>query len=169
MPSPVEIKKPAPPSHDLLQSFRSEMDKLFDRFTGSFALPSLRGLLSGMPSFTAATTSGVTAPAVDVSEDEKGYTVTAELPGLAENDIEVTVSEDALVLKGEKRQEKEETTKNYYLSERSYGSFQRVFPLPSEVDRDKIAARFAKGVLTITLPKTPVVQQQRKKIEVKTA
>jgi len=73
------------------------------------------------------------------------------------------------VLKGEKRQEKEEKDKNYYFSERAYGSFQRAFELPASVDRDKVSADFSKGVLTITLPKTPDAQKQQKKIEVKSA
>jgi HSP20 family protein len=72
-------------------------------------------------------------------------------------------------LKGEKRQEKEQKDKNLYLSERSYGSFQRSFAVPENVDRDKIAADFAKGVLTITMPKTAKAVEQQKKIEVKAA
>jgi HSP20 family protein len=72
-----------------------------------------------------------------------------------------------LVLKGEKRQEREEKEKNRYLSERSYGAFQRSFALPDGIGRDKIAAEFSKGVLTLTLPKTPDARKQQKKIEVK--
>jgi HSP20 family protein len=74
-----------------------------------------------------------------------------------------------LVLRGEKRQEKEEKEANYYLSERAYGSFQRSFALPDGVDRDKISAEFGKGVLTLTLPKTAEARKQDKKIEVKAA
>jgi HSP20 family protein len=167
--TPVEVKKTPAASPDVLQSFRSEMDKLFDRFTGSFALPSLRGFFSSMPSPASAPSFGMAVPAVEVSEDEKNYAVTAELPGLEEKDVEVTVSGDTLVIKGEKRQEKEEKGKSFYVSERSYGSFQRVFSLPEGIDRDKIAAQFAKGVLTITLPKTAVAQKQQKKIDIKAA
>ena len=108
-------------------------------------------------------------PAVDVTEDDKTYKVAAELPGLDEKDIEVSVTGDVLTLKGEKRQEKEEKDKNWYVSERAYGSFQRAFSLPQGVDRDKIAAEFAKGVLTVTLPKSAETQKQQKKIEVKAA
>jgi HSP20 family protein len=74
-----------------------------------------------------------------------------------------------LLLKGEKRQEKEEKDKNYHFSERAYGSFQRAFQLPASVDRDKVAADFSKGMLTITLPKTPQAQKPSKKIEIKSA
>jgi HSP20 family protein len=86
---------------------------------------------------------------------------------MSEKDIDLSISGDMLILKGEKRQEREEKDKNRYLSERSYGAFQRSFALPEGVDRDKIAAQFSKDVLTITLPKTPHAQQQQKRIEVK--
>ncbi len=104
-----------------------------------------------------------------MSEDEKAYKISAELPGIDAKDIDVSVSGDTLVLKGEKRQEKEEKDKNYHFSERAYGSFQRSFQLPPSVDRDKVAADFSKGVLTITLPKTAEAQKPQKKIEVKSA
>jgi len=104
-----------------------------------------------------------------MSEDEKAYKISAELPGIDAKDIEVSMSGDTLVLRGEKRQEKEEKDKNYHFSERAYGSFQRAFELPPSVDRDKVAADFSKGVLTITLPKTVEAQKPTKKIEVKSA
>jgi len=104
-----------------------------------------------------------------MSEDEKAYKISAELPGIDAKDIDVSVSGDMLVLKGEKRQEKEEKDKNYHFSERSYGSFQRAFELPASVDRNKVAADFSKGVLTISLPKTVEAQKPAKKIEVKSS
>lgn len=85
---------------------------------------------------------------LDVSEDEKGYHITAELPGMSEKDIDVDLSGDTLTIKGEKRDGREEKAKNYYLSERHYGSFQRSFTVPDGVDREKIDASFAAGVLT---------------------
>jgi len=102
-------------------------------------------------------------------EDEKAYKISAELPGIDAKDIEVSVSGDMLVLKGEKRQETEEKDKNYHFSERAYGSFQRAFELPASVDRNKIEADFSKGVLTLTLPKTAEAQKPIKKIEVKSS
>jgi HSP20 family protein len=80
--------------------------------------------------------------------------VTAELPSMNDNEIEVLVSGDTLTLKGEKPEEKEQKDQNLYLSGRSYGSFRRNFQLPDGVDREKIAADFSKGVLTVTMPKT---------------
>jgi HSP20 family protein len=104
-----------------------------------------------------------------VTEDEKTYKITAELPGLDQKNLDVSVSGDMLTLKGEKHHEKEEKDKNHYLSERAYGSFQRSFALPESVDRDKITADLSKGVLTIILTKTAEAQKPQKKIEVKAA
>jgi HSP20 family protein len=106
---------------------------------------------------------------VDVSEGEKAYEITAELPGLDEKDIEVKLALGGLTIKGEKREEKEEKKKDYYLHERHFGSFERYFRLPDEVDPDKIEASFKKGVLTVTLPKKPEAQKAEKKIAIKAA
>ena len=83
------------------------------------------------------------------------------------SNIEVKVADDILTIKGEKKEEKEEKDKNYYMSERRYGSFQRSFQLPAGVDQSKIDASFQKGVLTVTLPKSPEAQKKEKKIAVK--
>jgi HSP20 family protein len=167
---PVEVKK-APPAQtnvpDVWHSFRGEMDRLFDRFSSGFGFPSLRRMFDVEPSWRSASSFSFAAPAIDMSEDEEVYKISAELPGIDAKDIDISVSGDTLVLKGEKRQEKEEKNRNYHFSERSYGSFQRSFELPSSVDRNKIAADFSKGVLTITLPKTAEARQPVKKIEVK--
>lgn len=110
---------------------------------------------------------GAAAPAVDITEREKAYEITAELPGMDEKNIEVKVTDGSLTIKGEKHEEKEEKKKNYYLHERHFGSFERRFGLPDGVDADKIEAAFKKGVLTVTLPKKPEAQKPAKKIEVK--
>jgi HSP20 family protein len=165
---PVEVKKAAPAETtvpDVWRSFRGEMDRLFDRF----GFPSLRRIFDMEPAWRPASSFAFSVPAIDMSEDDKTYRISAELPGLDAKDVDVSVSGNTLVLKGEKRQEKEEKDKNCYFSERAYGSFQRTFELPSTVDRDKIAADFSKGVLTITLPKTPDAQKPQKKIEVRSA
>jgi HSP20 family protein len=154
---------------DVWRSFRSELDRLFDRFDAGFRLPSFRHIFDLEPFWGRETVFGVNVPAVDVSEDDKAYKITAELPGLAEKDVELSVSGDVLVIKGEKERNKEEKDKNYYMSERSYGSFQRSFRLPDGVDQDKIVANFAQGVLTITLPKIADAQKQQKKIEIKSS
>jgi HSP20 family protein len=92
--------------------------------------------------------------------------VSAELPGMDDEDIEVSLSRDVLTISGEKKQEKEEKGRDYYRAERSYGSFRRSIPLPAEVNADKVDAVFSKGVLTITLPKTAKAEG-RKRIIVK--
>ena len=107
-------------------------------------------------------------PTIDVKEDDKELTVTAELPGMDEKDIDVLLERNALTLKGEKKEEKEEKDKNYWHMERRYGSFQRVIPLPEGVDTDKATASFKKGVLHITVPKTEQAKAAVKKITVKT-
>ena len=163
---PVEVKKTAPAqtsAPDIWQSFRSEMDRLFDRF----GFPSLRRVFDIEPAWRSASSFSFSVPAIDMSEDEKAYKISAELPGIDAKDIDVSVSGDMLVLKGEKRQEQEEKDKNYHFSERAYGSFQRAFDLPASVDRDKVAADFSKGVLTITLPKTAEARKPQKKIAIK--
>ena len=142
------------------------MDRLFDRFARGFGLPSLRNIADLEPPWRSFVFS---APPIDMSEDDEAYKISAELPGLDAQDVEVSVSGDRLVVKGEKRQQQEEKNKNYYLSERTYGSFERSFELPVSVDRDKIAADFSRGVLTITMPKTAEVQKLQKKIEIKSA
>ena len=106
-------------------------------------------------------------PAIDVTETDKAYEIAAELPGMDEKNVEVKVADDILTIKGEKQEGKEEKTKDYHLSERSFGSFQRAFQVPSGVDTDKIDAKFSKGVLTVTLPKSTEAQKAEKKITVK--
>lgn len=106
-------------------------------------------------------------PNVEVKENDKSYTVTAELPGLDEKDVKVTVEDDVLTLAGEKKVEK--TDEKTHFSERSYGSFTRSFTLPSDADRNKVSARFAKGILTLEIAKSASAPAQGKQIEVKAA
>ena len=107
------------------------MDRLFDRFGGGWGMPSLQRMLDVEPSFRYESMFAMPTPAVDITEEDTAYKVTAELPGMSEKEIEVIVSGDRLTLKGEKRAEKEQKDKNFYWSERSYGSFQRTFHVPT--------------------------------------
>lgn len=150
------------------QSLRREIDRLFDDFSPfEWARPSRSVLDMKMPRL--ARSDWLVTPAMDLVEKEKAYEVSAELPGIDEKDIEIKLSNHTLTIKGEKTEEKEEKEKDYYLSERRYGSFQRSFQVPDFVDTSKIEARFAKGVLKVTLPKTADAQKAEKKIEVKAA
>lgn len=159
---PAERKPQAstPATTDPFRAFRAEMDRVF----GGFGFPAMRRLFEGD---TGGRALAVGRPAVDVTEDDKAYYISAELPGLSEQDVQVSVTDDILTLRGEKKQEIEKKEANYYIAERSYGSFQRSFVLPENVDREHIEAKFSQGVLTLTLPKTAAPQSQQKTIEVK--
>jgi HSP20 family protein len=151
------------------ENLRREIDRLFDDFDGGlWRSPFGRSFFDVQP-FGRREMAWAATPAVDVAETDKAYEITAELPGIDEKNIEVKLADGALTIKGEKREEKEEKKKDYYLSERSYGSFQRSFQVPEGVDTDKIEASFKKGVLTVTLPKSAEAQKAAKKIDVKAA
>lgn len=144
-----------------LDSLRSEIDRVFSEF-GS---PSIfDNALARLP---AAFSRGI--PAVDLVETEKAFELSAELPGVDAKDVDVTLADGILTIKGEKSEAKEEKDKGYYLSERRYGSFQRSLELPRGVDSEKIEANFSNGVLKLILPKTPERQKKDRKITVKAA
>ncbi len=147
-------------------ALKKEVDRLFDNFGDDFwgrPFRSFAGLERSLAKQFAA------APAVDVAETDKSYEITAELPGMDEKNVEVSLADGGITIKGEKKEETEEKKKDYYLSERRYGSFKRYFALPDGVDAAKIEATFRNGVLKVTLPKTAEAQQPAKKIEVKAA
>jgi HSP20 family protein len=112
---------------------------------------------------------GEFVPKVDVKEEEKEIIVSAELPGMDQKDLDVTVTEDSVRIAGEKKQEEKEEEKGYYRRETSYGSFERVIDLPTEVEQDKVEAEFRNGVLTIRLPKSEAAQAKHRKIKIKSA
>lgn len=157
----VTIMKPtktAVPGHPML-FLRDEIDRLFDTvFTGSplsaferwdFDMPRLSSIA---PVFRA------TWPKADMSETDKAYIITTELPGMDENDIEVSFSDHILTISGEKSREIKEgdDDTNFHLMERSYGTVRRTFRVPDGIDEKKISAEFEHGVLTLTLPKGKV-------------
>jgi HSP20 family protein len=158
--------------HPLL-GLRDEVDRLFDDFfRGWPSLASLPGRMLDFDPFRRAaeplmTTNGALAPNVDVAETDDGYEITADLPGLDEKDIAVSVSDGVLTIKGEKRAERQEKRKDYYLAERSYGAMQRSFRLPDTVDPEKISAEYRKGVLTVNLPRSKEAKSRARSIEVK--
>ncbi|MBI2836538.1 MAG: Hsp20/alpha crystallin family protein [Chloroflexi bacterium] len=103
-------------------------------------------------------------PAIDVYEKDDRLVVKAELPGIKEEDIDISISDSELTIRGERKTETEVKEENYYRSERSYGSFFRSIPLPSTVDSDKVEANYDKGILEITMPK--MAAEKAKKIKV---
>lgn len=131
---------------------RSEMDRLWDEYFGT-----------GRRAFRPMEEAWL--PAVDVSETGDKITVRAEIPGMEAEDIDISMVGDTLVIKGEKKAEKEEKDENYHIVERSYGSFSRSMKLPATVDPDKVDATYKNGVLTIVLPKKEEVKP--KAIEIK--
>lgn len=139
-----------------LATIRDEMNRLFDEFFSGFPFPERRrGLMEGE-----------WAPTVDVAETDENIVVTAELPGVKQNDVEISVVNDVLTLKGEKKEEKEIKKENYHRIERSYGSFQRSITLPTGVQADKAKATYKDGVLTITIPKVEEAKPKSIKINV---
>ena len=134
-------------------------DRMFEEFFG-------RSTLSPFSDFFGETWRGF-SPSLDLTETDAEIRVTAELPGIDDKEIDISLSGNRLTIKGEKRAEHEEKGRNYHCIERSYGSFKRTVPLPQgRVDADKVEATYKNGVLTITLPKLPEVQQSVKRITI---
>ncbi|MCU0839282.1 MAG: Hsp20/alpha crystallin family protein [Rhodospirillales bacterium] len=163
-------RRPVAPFEDILHPFarlRSDMERLFDDFFAGTMVPfGGRGrLVEPFRAFERAL--GATTPAVDLVETEQAFELKAELPGLDEKNVEVTLSENVLTIKGEKKEEHEEDRAGVHYAERRFGSFERAFRLPENVDQDTIAASFKNGVLTVTMPKTAAPEKPQKKIEIK--
>ena len=159
--SNIEVSKsqrqPAVRSRGLFEEFRDEMNRVFERFE------------TGWPNWPLASArwpSSVMVPDLDVHDNDKSMTIEVELPGVEEKDVSVTVNNGYLTIKGEKKTEREEKKENYYLAERSFGSFERSLRLPDTLDEGKIQASFEKGVLKITAPKKPEAQKAERKIEI---
>jgi HSP20 family protein len=150
---------PTPWFADPFESLRTEMNGLFDSFfgRGGNILPRVWG------------DAGTLVPRVDVREDEKQLTIEAELPGLDEKDIKVSLQDGVLSISGEKSFEKKDERADYHVMERRYGSFRRALRIPDAVDENAINAKFDKGVLTVTLPKRHEAVAKARQIEVKRA
>lgn len=144
---------------DALLDLRTEMNRMFDEFfQRPFGLSSI---------FNERELGGGFAPQLDVTETEKSVIISAELPGLEPEDIDISLDRDVLTISGEKRAESEEKGARYYRVERSYGSFSRSISLPSEIEAEKIEATFKRGVLKVNLPKTKEAKEQEKHITIR--
>ena len=167
-----------------LATLRKEIDRVFEDFGRGFGRsvlqdrpmldfdlwrPALGRALFGVEPFLRHDFTLPMTPAVDIAERDKQYEIEAEIPGMDEKNLEITLSNGTLTIKGEKKEEMEEKKKNSFLSERRYGSFQRSFQIPAGVDAEKIEATFSKGVLKVILPKTVEAVKKEKKITVKAA
>lgn len=148
-----------------LARFHEEFDQLFENMLQCFPYaPS--AMTSMLPSDSS---TGWLKPSVDIAETDKEYTISAELPGVDEKDIDVELSGDSLLIRGKKEHEKEENKNDYHCVERSYGAFQRQLSLPEDADADNIKADFKKGVLTLTVPRKPGHSGTAKQIDVHAA
>jgi HSP20 family protein len=151
-------RAPAPYRDDDRSPFLSlhrEMNRVFDDFFRDF---DMRVPTMGGAGFNGAW------PQIDIAETDKEVTVTADLPGMEEKDVELLLEDGMLTLKGEKRSETEDKSRQF--SERYYGRFERRIPLGIEIQPDKAEARFRNGVLTVTLPKNPAAPSKAKRIAI---
>jgi HSP20 family protein len=139
---------------DLLSQFENQMDRLFD----DFWLNPFRRTEEWTGSYL---------PPVNIRENDGQVIAEVELPGMSEKEIDITVTRDTLRISGEKKQQEETKKENYYCMESSYGSFDRLVDLPSEVDEEKTEAEFKNGVLTVKMPKSQEAKTKSKKIPVK--
>jgi HSP20 family protein len=136
---------------------RREMNRLFDDVFGGFGLPSVLGpALRQIPA----------APKIDVSETDNEIQVTAEMPGIDQSNVEVLLEDDRLIIRGEKKEEREDKDRNYHVRERVQGAFSRTLPLPFAPDPNQVKAEFKNGVMSITIPKPQEVKQKQHRIEV---
>ena len=106
-------------------------------------------------------------PATDIKETDKAYLLDVELPGLTREDVDLSIEGDMLSICGHKAETRDDAGAAYRISERRFGRFERGFPLPADVERDKIAAEFRDGVLKITLPRNAEAAPHKSKIEIK--
>lgn len=136
-----------------LSALRRQMDRLFEDF-GAGALD----IWGEERRFL---------PEADYAESDKEIVITAELPGVDPKDVDISLVDDILTIRGEKRSQRDEKSERYQLAERSYGIFERSLSVPHGVDPDKIKAEYDKGVLKVTLPKPAEMQSRRRKIEIR--
>jgi HSP20 family protein len=153
------VPRRRPEEADPLLALRQEMSRVFDDFFSGVGLPSFAG------SEPASTVPAILTPRMDVSETDDAVRIAVELPGLDEDDVDVTLDGDVLTIRGEKETEREED-RDYHIIERAEGTFLRTLRLPFEADPEQVQAAFRDGVLTITIPKPKEAQQRSRRIEV---
>jgi len=141
-----------------------DIDRLFeDAFRGFNSMP-----LTWDTSFFSEQDS-LLKPNINIESDSKNYTITLEVPGVDEDAVDLDISNDTLIIKGEKKKENEEKDKEYHRIERSYGKFQRVLSLPEDANQDDIKADFSNGILTVSIPRKEVAKTNVRHIDIKKA
>ncbi|NND83266.1 MAG: Hsp20/alpha crystallin family protein [Gammaproteobacteria bacterium] len=161
---PVAVQRNDLPADPLSQLHR-DMNGLFDRMWQQMALPGM-AMGSGWPLNESM---GMLKPSVDISSSEKEYTISVEVPGVEQEQLHLELSDNALIVRGEKQQSKEFKEKDMHRVERSYGSFQRTLSLPEDADRDEIDAQFKNGVLNITVPRKQAALSDGRHIDIRRA
>lgn len=152
----VPVRRPEPAEDRLPSPWMRGADDFFERFFQGFGeLPFFGG------------TAGPT-PKIDVVERGDELRITAELPGVDEKDVEISLSDDVLTIRGTKRTETESEEAGVYRMERSYGRFERSIPLPDEIDAERVVATFRRGVLEIELPRSERTKERRRSIPITT-
>ena len=159
------LRKDAPSNYSTnpLVQVHQEIDRMFDDVFRSFGFPFMNfGRPAAFPD-----ESQWLRPTLDIGASETEYTVTVELPGVDEKEVQLELVKDTLRISGEKKQEKEQKEKNYYRMERSYGSFQRVLSLPEDADQEGIKANFKNGVMQVIIPRKASPKTETRKIEIR--
>ena len=158
--SKKEQHRPLESLKDEMETFQSNIDRIFsDFFSGESVSKLMRESWGSDELF----------PKLNETEDDKAFHISAELPGMDEKDVELTLADGVLTIRGEKKEDEEEKGKDFYRRERNYGSICRKIALPADVDESKVEACFKKGVLNIKLPKSEEAQKKVKRIDVKAA
>lgn len=141
-----------------LNRLRGEVDRMFDEFPPRFPASNL-GIryLASLP-----------LPALEMKESDEAYRLSVELPGVSHEDVDLSIEGDMLILKGEKKAQRDEQERDYTISERSYGAFERRISLPKDSDADGIEASSDNGVISIVIPRSKEMQKGARKIEVST-
>lgn len=168
--SEIEVRRETAPTSSErwppLLSLRHEIDRLLDDFgSGVWRHPLSRQMHALFP----AGSDWTLRPATELVECDGEFRMTAELPGMTADDIDIKLSNGTITIRGEKSEEKKDEKEDYLVSERRYGEFQRMLNLPPGIDADAVTADFVNGVLTVTLPKTVEAKQKARKVEIKSA
>ncbi len=149
----LEVKEKYISPRDYFMDIQRRFDEIFEEFAFNFGFPSL--------------SESKFYPKIDVREDERNLVIYAEVPGLDEKNLDISITKDSLILSGEKKTEYEDKSPNYYKKEISYGNFKRIIPLPVEVDESKAEAKYKNGVISILIPKLHKEEKKVKKIPIK--
>lgn len=153
---------PAGPASYPIAQLHQEIDQLFNDMFRSFGSPSRH---PRRPVNSLINTAGFQAK-VNIASDDKNYHISLEIPGLTEKDVSLDLNQGTLVIRGEKKEEKETKDRHYYRVEQSYGSFQRVLTLPEDADQDNVSATIKNGVLDISLPRRDLPASESKHIPI---